>query len=531
MPNQQTTLWISNFKGLDDSTIPGATKQVGLTKEQGNPYTPDELNVKTRFGLVSGRGGLYNYQAISAASSTSPIIGLAQFSRAKGASNSLVRMTPTKLEWLTGGAWTDITGTALAGSSTTRPQFEVIQDTMIFTNEGANLPRKWTGSGNSATLGGSPPYGKSIVQTLQYAMLGNISNDGTFTDVFDGWRTIQYADSFDTNWTLCSGNLIDLNQTTGDLLRMLVLGRSLMCLKNDGVVRLGWVGGGVRFTQELITPKDGSGGSPMVGLAGPLAACVTDRGIAMLGTNGILYNLTEQGMTAISPEALSQTLTRTIQNLSRFKYARMMVLPSQDVAILLYDRTGLTGQFLDSYIAWNYRTEEFDKGRLGKQVIAAVAFRSDFQSSEVGLVSTSTLVDEFDSTNLASDDGVAVNRYRTTGWHQTTDGDWWFYGARIIMRKAPGARIKVSVATDLSPKFGREQYFSLRSTDPTSDVVECSYRVPSPIPLTWVNIKVTMLYDKAGATTDLMRVGLVGSPLHAMPETPQRMPVGEARAG
>ena len=521
---EKTTIWISNFKGLDDSTIPGNRLQAG-----GNPYTPDELNVKTRFGLVNGRGGLYNYQGISVASSTSPIIGLSQFSRAKGAANSLVRMTPTKLEYLTGGVWTDITGTALAGSATTRPQFEVIQDTLIFTNEGANLPRKWTGSGNSATLGGSPPYCKALTQTLQWAFAGNISTDGTFTDTFDGWRTIQYADSFDTNWTLCSGNLIDLWQTTGDLLRMLVLGRSVMCLKQDGVVKLGWVGGNVRFSQELLNPKDGSGGSSSVGLAGSLAACVTDRGIVMLGTNGLLYNITETGMTAISAEALAKTLTPTIQALNRYKYARMMVLSSQDLAILLYDRTGLTGQFLDSYIAWNYRTGEFDKGRLGKQVIAALAFRSDFQSSEVGLVSTNTLVDEFDSANLATDDGVAVSRYRTTGWHQLTDGDWWFYGVRVVMKKAANARIKVAIATDLSPTFTREQTFSLRSSDPDSEVVEISYRVPSPIPLTWANVKVTLLHDKEGITTELMRVGMIGAPLHTTPEEPQRIPSGQER--
>ena len=60
---------------------------------------------------------------------------------------------------------------------------------------------------------------------------------------------------------------------------------------------------------------------------------------------------------------------------------------------LFYDRTSLTGQFLDSYVAYNYRTGEVFSGTLGLQVIAAEAFKSDEHASEALLLSTNTLVE------------------------------------------------------------------------------------------------------------------------------------------
>ena len=219
-----STHWIQQFKGLNDSAAPGASPVT----------TNDLLNVKVAHGQVRPRAGMTNYNSITTASSDE-IIGLFNYPHVSG-TNQLLRMLPSKVELLGASSWTDITGTALNGSTTTRPQYCIIDDTLIFTNEGHNIPRKYTGSGNTAVIAASASgYGKVVASYLGFLMLGNISDSGAFTDITDGHRTIRYSDDWDNDWNACNGNEIVLWETPGTLLRMLVLGRDLMCYKDDGL--------------------------------------------------------------------------------------------------------------------------------------------------------------------------------------------------------------------------------------------------------------------------------------------------------
>lgn len=531
--DQASVQWLQGLKGLNDAIPPGSRHEVFTGQPGIALYTPDLLNVKVRFGNVSARGGMTSYKG-AVASSTSPIIGLFPYNRANGAANSLLRVTPTKLELLSGSVWTDVTGQALLGTSLTRPQFTIQNDILIYTMEGLSRPQGYgTNSGvavaysTGTQLGGTPPFAKSLVSYMQFLLLGNISADGTFTDVFDGWRLIEYSDSPFTDWTNCNGNTIDLYQTAGDLVAMAVLGRVCMCYKTDGVVRLTWVGGAVRFTQELIPGS--------TGCAAPLS--VVDLGTfghAYLGTNGLIYSVTQNQIQAVSFEALSRTLPPALR-LNRFKYSRGFNLPTQDTYLLFYDRTGLSGQFLDSYVAWNYRTGEFVKGQLGQQVIGGCNFRSVNDTQEIALVSTNTKVEEFDSTlNTQTDDGVAFpnGRYWTTGWQKLADEEGFLYGVVVIMRKSNQSRIKVSLARNMSKNFEREQIFSLRGGDPTDDMVECDYRFPAPVLGSWFNVKVSMLNDSLTSTApEMMRIGFITEPKHKVPGVPQQLPENSPTTG
>jgi hypothetical protein len=492
------------------------------------PETNDLKNVAVRFGIVFGRGGMSNYHNASP-SSTSPIIGLLNYDRASAASNDLLRLTPSKLEKLNlaTGAWSNVTGDPLNGTSLTRPQYTLQNDILVYTMEGLSRPQGY--GTNSAvavnftqgtTLGGTPPYAKTLTSYMQFLMLGNISADGSFTDVVDGWRTIEYSDDPFFSWTNCLGNTIDLYQTPGPLLAMRPLGRVCMCYKSDGVIRLTWVGTAVRFTQELIPGS--------VGIAAPLSlGDLGTFGHAYLGTDGVIYQVTQNAVQPVSSEKLFYTLPPTLA-LNRNRYARALVIPSQDLYVLFYDRTGLGGQFLDSYVTWNYRTGEFGKGELGQQVIAAQLFKEQDDGPELALVSGNNKVWHWDSTtNRQDDDGVKVERYWTSGWQQLGGNEGWLYGVIVDMRKSAKGRIKVEVARNFSTRFEFSQEYSLRGIDPdpARDRVELHYRLPSPMFGQWFNVKVTFYHDRAtNAVTEMFGIGFIGREVHKYPVSQQLSP-------
>ena len=488
MPN---TKWIQNFKGYSDQASPGASPII----------TSDLQNVKILHGQVRPRGGMSKYQSISTAASAD-IIGLFHYPRISG-TNSLLRMLPTKVEHLTGGAWADITGTALTGSVTTRPQHTVIDDTLVFTNEGEDLPRKWAGSGNTTPIASSTsPYGKSVVHYLGFLLLGNVSDDGTFTDVTDGQRIIRYSDDWDNDWEGCAGNEIILHETAGNLLRMLVLGRDVMCYKDDGLVRVTWVGGNVVFKHEKVDFD--------IGFVSPLGIRrITDEMHIGLGNDGVLYLITQSEVTPISFDTLFRTLPNTI-GLGKLKYARMLENSEEGIAYLLYDRTGLSNQLLNTYVAYNYREKVFFKGQLGKQIIAAEEHKSSNTSAVDLVMSTTTLVEEFDTGTGTDDDGTAVTSYWTTGY-QDLGEEGWFYGARLIFEKPSSslASIDVSVAIDGSGSFGFSETIRLSGGSAGDDFVEVSYKPTTPIWCNWINLKIRFKGNALTAGVELRRVGLV----------------------
>lgn len=488
------TVWVQSFKGLNDEAGPGYQPTL----------TPDLRNVKLQHGHVLGRGGLTKYLSISSASATTPIIGLFDYQRTAG--NLLVRMTPTALHVLdtANSEWDTITGTALTGSSTTRPQFAIIDDTLVFTNEGEDLPRKVVdGSTNSADIASSTsPYAKAIASYVGFLMLGNVSDSGAFTDVTDGHRMIRYSDDWDNDWTLCNGNELILDESPGTLVAMKVLGRDLICYKDDALVKVTWTGQQVRFLQQKIPFAMGCLAPLSVGDCGEL-------GHIFLGTDAGLYMVSNGQVIELSKEFLNQTLPTTF-SLAKLKYARAMVDQEESTYYLFYDRTGQSGQALDSYVSYNYRTREFSKGRVGKNVYACVSHRPTSVAENDLLVSTSDLVEEFDSG--ADDDGVVLERYVTTNW-QGLSQEGCFSGARLLLKKAGRGRIKVSIATDFEPSFSHEQTFSLKGQLASDENVELHYRVPH-LYGSWFNLKIRFFHDSASTVTSLRRVGLEIIPMH-----------------
>jgi len=502
MAREAKTVWIDRFQGYSDSVNPGDSPKI----------TKDLNNVKFRAGRVSGRGGMSKYQSVSSASSAD-IIALFNYRRVSG-THMLLRMLPTKLEKYSAG-WSDVTGTALNGTSTTRPQATIIDDTLIFTTEGLDRPRKFDNSGNSADVAASSaPYCKSIVAYLGFLFACNVSDSGTFTDVTDGQRIGRYADDWDTasTWSPCDTNEINLDETPGAWLASVPVGRNLYALKSDGVVKVKWIGGAQKFQQDGI-PSD-------VGIVAPLSVGIigldpgTSAGAFFLGTDGIIYQISPDQIKPVSYESLFEVIPNTA-SLNKLKYARGVIDSEDDTYYLFYDRTGLSNQLLDSYVSFNYRTGEFSKGRL-PQLIATTAFKDTDQSAESILVSTTTLVRNFDDTSK-DDDGTAVSRYWTSGWQKMAE-EGWLHRVRLVFSRSNGAKVGVSIAEGYGEDFGDEQILSLAGDKASQTNVEVVYKMGSPRLVEWVNVKVRMIHTAASATTRLEKIGFETSSILATGE-------------
>ncbi len=507
MPSRTTSEqinWVAGMKGLHDSVIPGSNPKL----------TPDLRNVKVRYGRVFGRGGMKKYLAISAVAANPPIIDLLNYPRSGSATNELLRMTLTKLEKLNTGTsvWDDVTGVAFSNLNTTRPQWTIIDDTLVFTNEGIDRPRKYTGSGNSAEIAsGAAPYAKVIADAEGFLILGNISDDGTFTDITDGQRTLRYSDDWDTTWTACPGDAravgdIILHLTPGAVTGALVLGRELLAYKEDGIERLVWTPGAVVWKQFLMPTPIGTTAPKTIKL-------VLEKFHMMLGTDGLIYRITQAAATPISDEVLANTLhTSSVRDLGRYKFSRSLVDSEEGVYILLYDRTGLTQQFLNSYVMLSYLTGEVTKGRLGLQVVAAEGYRPTKSSREVALLSTNTLIEEFDA-QAVDDDGNRISRYWTTGWQKLGGGEeGWFTGALVLMKQSKRGRIRISVAIDFDQTFEFPQQSALNTGDPANENVEVVYSPPA-VKGEWFNVKIELFHPTTTTETEVLRVGFMGVPL------------------
>lgn len=491
------TLWVDGFKGLNDSLNPGVDPH----------FTTDLKNVKIQHGFVRGRGGISNYLGITTAASAD-IIGLFEYARQDG-TNFLVRLLPTKLEKLNTGtvAWDDITGTALTATTANRPQSTVIDDTLVFTNQ-VDKPRKWPATGNSASIAlGTSPYCKSIESYLGFLFLGYISDNGTFSDTFDGHRMIRYSDDWDNDWSLCQGNEIILDETPGALKGMRVLGRDCICIKEDGVVKVTWTGGALRFRQERMATD--------IGCIAPLSIQrVSEAGILFLGTDAVIYLITPDGsIRPVSYEQLQNTLP-PILSTGDLAQARSFV---DRINSTYYVFTNSTSSiFQRVWAAYNYRSGEFTKGVIdsGTAIVAAQDYRPTTEPSSVPVLLASDSnkkVIQFDSG--AYDLSAHVERYITTGWI-TMNEEGWLKGVRIQMKRDPSTRLRVSVARDFENKFRYEQLFTVKGKYPDADFVELRYNPPATIYGRYFNIKIRMFHNYDSSATELRRIGFEVEPKH-----------------
>ncbi len=493
---------LTGFRGLNERRIIGANVAETASLD----------NVLVRNGEVIGRGGSSLWGSINT-TANDYIIGLWQFDRSTLNTGTLIRMTSTKIAYWTGAAWTDITGTDLAGTSTTRPQACTVGeiDTFVAVNEGHDRPRKWTGSGNTATLGGTPPYAKSCEFWKGFLGLGNVSDDGVTFSPLD----LVLSDDPDATWTECNENEIyvttlTLDETPGAIMAMKVLGDDLIVYKTDGIVVVTFTGGVTRFRRRKLD-------FPM-GILAPLS-------LQSLGRNQHIFLAEDRNLYITNGQSVEQ-LPRNVQkslhdNLTSAKapWAVGMVDEDNETYHFFYERSGTT--YNKGRISFNYTTGEFTKGSYPFEVSSAVGFRaaptSDMDLLVGATSSDGKLVYELESG--LTDNGTAVSRQFDIDWTQLgTPGDKYLLGGEFVFKKSKGARVKISTAVDKSSKFSFEKVFSLKGSDPDETEVRVSYRVPSPLYGSWFSFRVQMYHDVTAAEVRLLEFEPEFIPVHPVAE-------------
>ncbi len=474
---------VIGFSGINEYLVPGA-----------NPKLTRSLNnVVVGKGRVFGRGGTAKFRSISTVSATTPIIGLMPWIQ-PDLTCAVLRITPTKVHKLNTSTdvWDDVTGTDLNAVATTLPQSVNHKGVIIFTTEGKNQLRKYTGSGNTATLGGTPPYCKTVADYYGFLMAGNVSSDGT---TFNETQ-ILYSDDYDVDWSSCNGFELNLNETPGAILAMRRLGRTLPVYKSDTVINVRFTGSApVRFTQEQFPLNKG--------ILAPLSlADIAEKGHVFLGTDYEIYLNSAQAIAPLPPN-VQRTLQDTMDPAKA--YAAVGVTTYEDESYHLFYPT-VASTYLVGRISYNFRSGEFYHATYsGQEFLRLLAFKFSRNAAEQLIASTTTLVYELDTTAV-NDDGTKVERYYDLDWnHGGAEVPTPFRGARFVFKRAKGARVKISMAADFRETFFYEESFDLRGT-PVEETVVIDYIPPQIHEAIWLNLRIRFFHDVAGAKSELRAV-------------------------
>lgn len=459
------------FQGLNQSLLPGE-----------NPRQTRSLDgVTVRFGKIIGSGGITELESITTEAGAA-ILRLMAYS---GTSNAvtILRMLPAAVHKLNTStdAWDDVTGTALNGTTTIQPQWTMHKGVLTFVNEGKDRPRKWTGSGNTAVLGGTPPYAKSIANYMTFLFLGNVSTDGvTFVP-----RRINYSEDYDVDWTDCSGSEINLDETSGDIRAMLALGHELIVYKADAVQPIRYIGGKVRFKQDVF-PFD-------QGILAPLSLqMIGNAAHVFLATDLQLYTLSNNGIKAVPPFVVDK-----LQSTMDVTYADHCVsaVTADNDAYHLFYRTSASDSHKRARISFNFRTGEFyHRTYAGHQFTDALGFKFSDNAAQKFIASASTLVYELETTD-SQDKTTAVSRYYDTDWQTFQSlNPKVIRRINLLFKRTPNVRVKVSIAYDYLETFFYEQTYDLKG-NAGEDTATIEFIPPQERKATAFNIRIRFFHD------------------------------------
>ena len=135
-------------------------------------------------------------------------------------------------------AWIDITGSDLTGSNIDLVSFATpllsSQPILCITN-GKDAIRKWTATGNTAALGGTPPVARFIQEYKTYLVCANIAGG---TDVA---QRVQWSDTADPEtWDSGNAGAVDLVED-GEPITALKLFGNYVCVHKEHSIYLGYL--------------------------------------------------------------------------------------------------------------------------------------------------------------------------------------------------------------------------------------------------------------------------------------------------
>jgi hypothetical protein len=194
-------------------------------------------NFEISRGVIAKRDGTVQLGGVITGTEVE-IMGGREFTREDIRYN--VRIGLDRIERLnvTTGLWVNITGTDLTGSTTDLISTAVpllAGQRLLCISNGIDNIRKWTASGNTADLGGSPPKAKFIQEYKTYLVCANI------TGGVDISQRVQWSDTADPEtWSSGNAGAVDLIEDGDDITGLSLFGDNV-CVHKDRSIYLGYL--------------------------------------------------------------------------------------------------------------------------------------------------------------------------------------------------------------------------------------------------------------------------------------------------
>lgn len=499
MPNVVRDINIVGFKGIDERKVWNTQRELTTSMD----------NIIALNASLFGRKGIALWDGISAAA-TNQIVGFGAIYDPAAVANSLLRMQTLKLEkWnASTHAWDDITGTALTGDTSTRPVFHTMSDEgfVVFTNEGHDRPRKYTGTGNSATLGGTPPFAKWLMPYLGSLFLFNTSPNGSFSAVADP-ITAYFSDVPDSNWDLCANNTIIFDESDGEIRAAEVFGENMLVLKADCLVQVRFIGGQIKYARRKLPFS--------LGILAPMSLqLIGQSGAIFLATDRNLYQT--DGFKCVALPLNVQRSLRDVMAAAKAPFCSAWVDITRQTYYIAFSR--LSSTYFDGILAYNYITGEFSRHVYsGYEFTRGFAYRRNNNVDSQSLVAANDKK-VYELENGTDDAGTAVSRFYDVDWSDFgIPGNKWLVGAEFTFARARDCRVRVKAAINKSSKFQQAKTFTLTGTDANETEVTIQYKLKQPVFYEWAKLRIEFLQDST-TSIELKQIKPQFIPVHPTDE-------------
>lgn len=230
------------------------------------------------------------------------------------------------------GSPVDIIGAATITSDSLF-DFCQVADKLIMTTESRNTPLKWAGSGNVASLGGTPPVGKYCIEFENYGFIANTSSNP---------ERVYWSDLFDPE-TWGAANFKRLNGACTGLGKA---DNSLFAFTANSI----YVG---RYTGDSINPLDWTQLETTVG-------CKAAHSI--ITSNGILYWIAGDNhvykIEGFTPKRVTEAIPVTISNLNSGSLSKAVAVDHKELSQLWFHVPYSAATTNDFVIALDYISNE-----------------------------------------------------------------------------------------------------------------------------------------------------------------------------
>lgn len=406
-PNFRFLLFYGNHGGLNTYQSPDQIFQGGGADSYLE--SPDLMNVYSwpQGSITSFPGHAnINSSAITETSVAKAITGMAYLGEIAAA---MVLTAGTKFYEDVTGTPTDRTGAlTITDSQDNLTDHAIITNIAIFTNRSRNAPWKWTGSGNGAALGGTPPVGKYCAAFKRRAFIFNTSANPEYgyysaIDNAESWDTTDDVINFETK----DGSVVTSATEVGE---SLYVGKEGPSASAGHLYRVYATGGFPVFSLEEVP----TGGVGPVSQQGTIATPLGD--LVFPGKNSF-YMLRGNSFYDIG-KPLRKYISDSV-TASRLQFCSAGLIRSRGLVGFSITTTGSGHNRVLWYDYLNSRPGERDIWYLTSHAINA--FTERVSSGNIQPITAG--YDGYYELQLSGNSyaGAAYDKYRVTSWHHCGD--------------------------------------------------------------------------------------------------------------